>query len=92
MMNHLASSSILATGIVLLFAGCSSGELPESGNLPPVASDVDVATNRNVAVEVLLAATDSDGDSLTYAIVSAPSNGVLSMIDGGKVEGFGATW
>jgi len=47
-------------------------------NRAPVANDVSDSTNEDVPVTVDLDCTDDDGDSLTYHIVSNPSNGSLS--------------
>jgi VCBS repeat-containing protein len=48
-------------------------------NAAPVAQDQPgVTTNEDVPVNVTLAATDDDGDALTYTVVTLPSNGVLS--------------
>ena len=48
-------------------------------NDAPVANADSVTTNEDVAVAITLSATDPDvGDTLTYAVVGAPSNGVLS--------------
>src|SRR5207253_450129 len=37
-----------------------------------------ISTNEDVAHAITLTATDVDGDTLTYAIVSAPAHGTLS--------------
>jgi PKD repeat protein len=47
-------------------------------NTPPLVFNSAVTTNEDVAVAVFLNATDSDGDSLTYAIVNGPTSGTLS--------------
>jgi hypothetical protein len=49
-----------------------------TGNHAPVASDGSVTTNENTSVSVALSATDADGDTLTYSIVSNPTHGSLS--------------
>jgi len=48
-----------------------------SVNDPPVAEGQAVATDEDVPVPVTLAATDVDGDALTYAIVTPPAHGTL---------------
>ena len=45
---------------------------------PPVATGQSVVTGENNAKAITLAATDSTGDPLTYAIVSEPADGNLS--------------
>jgi CSLREA domain-containing protein len=47
-------------------------------NDPPVAIDQSVETNEDTPVEITLTASDVEGDSLTYILVSDPSNGTLS--------------
>ncbi|MGE3541848.1 MAG: Ig-like domain-containing protein [Candidatus Tectimicrobiota bacterium] len=48
------------------------------GNRPPVAQDQSIATDEDVAVDILLSATDLDANVLTFAIVTAPVHGTLS--------------
>ena len=50
----------------------------QSSNNAPSALDLTYTTNDNTAVSTTLSATDPDGNSLTYSIVTNPSNGVLS--------------
>src|SRR6185503_3088993 len=47
-------------------------------NRAPVANDGTVTTDEDLAVPLLLAATDADGDTLTYTLLSGPSHGTLS--------------
>ena len=47
-------------------------------NDAPVADDQSVTTNQDTSIGITLTATDPDGDSLTYSIVSWPLNGVLT--------------
>ena len=51
---------------------------PAPLNTPPVANDQSVTMNKNTAKAITLTATDVDGDTLTYSIVSGPSHGALS--------------
>jgi hypothetical protein len=53
----------------------------------PVASAVSASTNEDTAKAITLSATDVEGSSLTYSIVSNPSNGSL-----GSVSGTGVTY
>ena len=46
---------------------------------PPVASNVSAATVKNTNASIHLVASDADFDSLTYSIVSNPSNGTISL-------------
>ena len=47
-------------------------------NDAPVADDQSVTTDEDTAKEVILSASDIEGDALGYTIVSAPQNGTLS--------------
>jgi len=47
-------------------------------NSPPVAVSQNVSTAEDTALPITLAATDADGDPLTYTVLSAPANGTLS--------------
>ena len=47
-------------------------------NQAPVATSQSVELNENAELNVTLAATDADGDLLTYTVVDAPINGTLS--------------
>jgi Ca2+-binding RTX toxin-like protein len=44
----------------------------------PVAASQSATTDEDTAVPVTLVASDADGDSLTYSIVSAPGHGTLA--------------
>ncbi len=47
-------------------------------NHPPVVQNQSATTNEDTAKGITLAATDSDGDPLTYTIISGPSHGTLT--------------
>jgi cellulose biosynthesis protein BcsQ len=47
-------------------------------NDPPVANNIEITAMEDMPIPVLLAGIDPDGDSLTYSIVTKPSNGTLS--------------
>jgi subtilisin family serine protease len=51
---------------------------PLSGNRAPVANPQTVAVTEDLAKGITLTGSDPDGDPITYAVVSAPSKGVLS--------------
>ncbi|MEN9798371.1 MAG: hypothetical protein RL653_2067, partial [Pseudomonadota bacterium] len=57
--------------------GCTSlcGAQP---NTPPVANDGSRLTPEDTAVSVTLAGADPDGDTVSFAVVTPPSNGTLS--------------
>ena len=49
-------------------------------NTPPVANDTSATTNEDTTVTITLSGSDADGDSLTFTIVSGPSNGTLGAV------------
>ena len=50
-------------------------------NDAPVAEDIDVTTPEDTAIDITLIGTDVDGDTLTYEIVSQPTNGTATIVD-----------
>ncbi len=54
-------------------------------NDAPVANNQSVTTNEDTPLPIILTATDVDGNPLTYAIVSSPQHGTLSVIVGAGV-------
>ena len=50
-------------------------------NDAPVASAQSVTTIEDVSLDVTLAGTDPESDALTYAIVTSPSNGTVTLVD-----------
>src|SRR5438067_7133515 len=49
-------------------------------NDAPVATAQSVTTNQDTAKAISLTASDVDGDTLTYAVVTAPAHGTLSGV------------
>jgi VCBS repeat-containing protein len=49
-----------------------------SGNDAPVASNQSLTTPEDTALNIVLSGVDSDGNPLTYIIVSGPTNGTLT--------------
>ena len=47
-------------------------------NDAPTANGQVITTDEDVAVSITLTATDADGDSLSYAVITGPTNGTLS--------------
>ena len=47
-------------------------------NQPPTAHDQNVVTDEDVAVNITLTGSDVDGDSLSFSVLTNPTNGVLS--------------
>jgi hypothetical protein len=55
-----------------------------SGNLPPVAQNQTVEVNKNsINNSITLTSTDTENDPVTYAIVSQPLNGSVTLIGSG---------
>lgn len=52
-----------------------------SSDSAPIASNATMSTSHNISVTSKLTATDSDGDTLQYSIVSNPGAGTVSIID-----------
>jgi hypothetical protein len=48
-------------------------------NNKPVAMDITTSTPEDMAIEINLDATDSDGNDITYSLVTSPSNGNISL-------------
>ncbi|MCK4883313.1 MAG: cadherin-like domain-containing protein, partial [Candidatus Diapherotrites archaeon] len=57
------------------------GELPPQ-NIAPEAFNVSGETNENTPVEITLNATDDNGDTLTYTIITQPTNGTTTTPTG----------
>ncbi len=49
-----------------------------SGNSAPIAYTQTVTTQKNTAIDTSVTASDPDGDTLTYTLVSSPANGTVS--------------
>ena len=49
------------------------------GNTTPTASNGSVSTNENTAVNGTLSGSDTDGDTLTFAVVTSPAHGTVTI-------------
>ena len=49
-------------------------------NDAPVAQDLTATTAEDTAFEITLVGTDVDGDTLTYAVVTGPANGTVTLV------------
>ena len=58
---------------------CSAGG--GGGNAVPTASNGAVSTSAGTPVNGTLAASDTDGDSLTFAVVTAPAHGSVTLVN-----------
>jgi N-acetylmuramoyl-L-alanine amidase len=85
------NGTVIINGAAKLVGGCISAGLTVNGtgllqlfdvqsfeNHPPVAANQPVTTLENTAKGIVLAATDVDGQTLTYSVVSQPGHGSLS--------------
>lgn len=52
---------------------------------PPSASDITSLVSEDVPTEIAMVGSDPDGDPLTYTIVTPPTNGTLSAVNGRRV-------
>tara|TARA_A100001011_G_scaffold58937_1_gene58335 strand:- start:724 stop:4557 length:3834 start_codon:yes stop_codon:yes gene_type:complete len=52
----------------------------------PTTNDITASTNEDVSVELSLDASEFDGDSISFSVISQPSNGILGDINDNKVE------
>ncbi len=55
-----------------------------AGGSAPIAENLEFKTYKNVPVTGCLAATDPDGEEITYAIASEPKKGSVSLSDKGE--------
>jgi hypothetical protein len=86
--NHSWIKIIVIIGLLLSLNGTTSTlanpsgriipGLPVSIDALPVADNQAISTSEEVSINIKLTATDEDGDSLEYSIVSLPANGVLN--------------
>ncbi|MBC8313282.1 MAG: tandem-95 repeat protein [Candidatus Cloacimonetes bacterium] len=47
-------------------------------NYPPNIADLSVSTLEDISVEIIFTGTDPDGDTLTFAVVDSPTNGIYA--------------
>ena len=78
--------------LALAISGCGGGggggnnpTLPPANNAPR-ATDVSALTLPGVAVLGILAATDADGDALSFAVTAGPSNGTVTLSGAGNQD------
>ena len=65
--------------ILIPIVGFSQAENGNIADYAPVASNVSAATVKNTNATIHLVASDADFDSLTYIIVTSPSNGTATL-------------
>ena len=83
--EHPSTAGRTITGVVTDGDGATSNVVSgtlsvERANDAPVAMPISASVSEDDKVAVTLAASDADGDTLTYAIVTPPQHGVLSGV------------
>lgn len=84
-MSYRLERGITLIGLLVLFSGCGGGgggtpaAVPPPANIAPVANNQTVATDPETAISGTLTGSDSNGDSLTFAVVTAPGSGSLAI-------------
>ena len=73
--NNGAANSAAATVYITI----SQSTMPPP-NSPPVANAQSLSTSSGAARAVTLSASDTNGDALTYSVVTPPTNGTLSGV------------
>ena len=67
--------------VALMLGSLVAGLLPATVlAASPTAVDQTLSTNEDVALPIVLTGTDPDGDALTFAIDTPPTNGSLSLL------------
>ncbi len=64
--------------------GGKPGAITVVDNVAPVATAGTATTNEDTAIDITLAGTDADGDALTFALASNPTNGT-AVLNGSTV-------
>lgn len=82
------SKHILVLAVALTLGACGSDDddvmEPEDRNVQPQPQSVMLTTQTEVTIEDMLTATDSDGDTLTFALVGEPSLGMAMVNSDGS--------
>lgn len=64
-----------ATATITINVSATGGD---GGNHAPTATALTFSTSAGISIDIMLAGSDPDNDTLTYIIVTQPSNGTLS--------------
>ncbi len=87
MKSYFYRISLLALMSSAMLTGCNDSDddkPPMQSNMPPTAVSVDLITEADTPIMDNLQATDPDGDSLTYMVVTEPMNGMLDLATDGS--------
>lgn len=90
-MTFVPSGTMEGDAVISCLGRSSEGALSQSEmtlkigsgkNEPPVAEDSQFTTYKNIPGEIVLTASDPEGDELTVTIVKEPKRGALTLGDG----------
>ena len=79
--NVLCLLAGLSLAVLVTACGGGSGSDANIFNVAPVARDQSLMTDQDTAVSGMLIATDANGDSLTFSIVTPPALGKVTLDD-----------
>lgn len=82
----MLKTSLLAVSTGVLLSGCNWGDDDDApkGNTTPVAISEDLTTQADIAIMDQVTATDADGQSLSYILVTEPTLGMLTLESDGQ--------
>lgn len=89
-MNAFTKAAAASLAASIFLVGCGSDDddgfvdVPEPQNQVPEAQTASFTTEADTALMDDVMATDADGDSLTYEVAMAPSNGELTLNEDGS--------
>ncbi len=83
MFLHIKKTLVVSC-LAFILAGCNFSDDDPEINVAPVAISVDLTTQADVIITETAAATDENGDSLSYAVVTEPVNGTLTLQTNGQ--------
>ena len=83
--SHHGSDSFAFRAVDAYGANSSPATVSITINGAPTAAAQSVLTNQDTAKAIALAATDPEGDTFTFSIVTNPAHGTLSAISGSEV-------
>ncbi|WP_438862351.1 Ig-like domain-containing protein [Neptunicella sp.] len=82
MKSYLYKISLFALTSSVILSGCNGSDDNNSSmqtNMPPTAISIDLVTEADTPIMDSVQATDPDGDSLTYMVVTDPNLGMLTL-------------
>lgn len=87
-MNSQLTRIILSSTLLLALSACDGKDNDKKEtpivNVAPVAQALSVTTQTDTQIMEQLMASDADGDSLTFTLVTAPTQGVLELATNGS--------